>query len=93
MVTSWALKGQRCNVPTLGDHHRVETYDDQSSQMEFIESTGVFERHCGVQFALIFIFSLFNFSGEHSLHSSDVELQPMDIADDIKTHVEVCLVY
>jgi hypothetical protein len=37
--------------------------------------------------------SLFNFSGEHSLHSSDVELQPMDIADDIKTHVEVCLVY
>jgi hypothetical protein len=42
---------------------------------------------------LLFICSLFNCSGEHSLHSSDVELQPMDIADDIKTHVEVCLVY
>jgi hypothetical protein len=41
----------------------------------------------------LFICSLFNCSGEQSLHSSDVELQPMDIADDIKTHVEVCLVY
>jgi hypothetical protein len=41
----------------------------------------------------LFICSLFNLSGEHSLHSSDVELQPMDIADDIKTHVEVCMVY
>jgi hypothetical protein len=41
----------------------------------------------------LFIRSLFNFSGEQSLHLSDVELQPMDIADDIKTHVEVCLVY
>jgi hypothetical protein len=36
---------------------------------------------------------LFNCSGEQSLHSSDVELQPMDIADDIMTHLEVCLVY
>jgi hypothetical protein len=42
---------------------------------------------------LFFIRSLFNFSGEQSLHSSDVEFQPMDIANDIKTHVEVCLVY
>jgi hypothetical protein len=42
---------------------------------------------------LLFIHSLFNFSGEQSLHSSNVELQPMDIADDIMTHVEVCLVY
>jgi hypothetical protein len=41
----------------------------------------------------LFIRSLFNFSGEQSLHSSDVELQPMDIVDDIMTHVEVCLVY
>jgi hypothetical protein len=41
----------------------------------------------------LFIHSLFNCSGEQSLHSSDVELQPMDIADDIMTHVEVCLVY
>jgi hypothetical protein len=42
---------------------------------------------------LLFIHSLFNFSGEHSLHSSDVELQLMDVADDIMTHVEICLVY
>jgi hypothetical protein len=41
----------------------------------------------------LFIRSLFNFSGEHSLHSSDVELQLMDVADDIMTHVEICLVY
>jgi hypothetical protein len=38
----------------------------------------------------LFIRSLFNFSREHSLHSYDVELQPID---DIMTHVEVCLVY
>jgi hypothetical protein len=42
---------------------------------------------------LLFICSLFNFYGEHSLHSSDVEIQPMDIADDIMTHVEACLIY
>jgi hypothetical protein len=42
---------------------------------------------------LLFIHSLFNCSGEQSLHLSYVELQPMDIADDIMTHVEVCLVY
>ena len=42
---------------------------------------------------LFFKRSLFNFSGEQSLHSSNVEIQPMDIVDDIKTHVEVCLVY
>jgi hypothetical protein len=41
----------------------------------------------------LFIRSLFNFSREQSLHSSDVEIQPMDIVDDIMTHVEVCLVY
>ena len=45
-----------CNVPTLGHHHRAETYDDQSSQMDVIASTGVFERHCGVHLALIIIF-------------------------------------
>jgi hypothetical protein len=45
-----------CNVPTLGHHHSVEIYDDQSSQMDVIASTGVFERHCGVQLALIIIF-------------------------------------
>jgi hypothetical protein len=41
----------------------------------------------------LFIRSLFNFSREHSLHSSDVELQLMDVADDIMTHVVICLVY
>ena len=41
----------------------------------------------------LFICSFLNYSREQSFHSSDVELQPMDIVDDIKTHVEVCLVY
>jgi hypothetical protein len=45
-----------CNVPTLGHHHRAEIYDDQSSQMDAIVSTGVFERHCGVHIALMIIF-------------------------------------
>jgi hypothetical protein len=45
-----------CNVPTLGHHHSAEIYDDQSSQMDVIASTGVFERHCGVHLALIIIF-------------------------------------
>jgi hypothetical protein len=39
-----------------------------------------------------FICSLFNFSGEHSLHLSDVELQLMDVADDKMIHVVICLV-
>ena len=37
-----------CNVPTLGHHYIAEVYEDQSSQMDVIASTGVFERHCGV---------------------------------------------
>jgi hypothetical protein len=41
---------------------------------------------------LLFICPLFNFFGEHSLHSSDVEIQLMDVVDDIMTHVEICLV-
>jgi hypothetical protein len=45
-----------CNVPTLGHHHSAEIYDDQSSQMDVIASTGVFERHCRVHLALIIIF-------------------------------------
>jgi hypothetical protein len=45
-----------CNVPNLGHHHKVEIYDDQSSQMDAIASTRVFERHCGVHLALIIIF-------------------------------------
>jgi hypothetical protein len=38
---------------------------------------------------LLLIHSLFNFSGEHSLHLSDVELQLMDVADDIMTYIEI----
>jgi hypothetical protein len=45
-----------CNVPTLGHHHSAEVYDDQSSQMDVIASTGVIERHCGVQLALLILF-------------------------------------
>jgi hypothetical protein len=45
-----------CNVPNLGHHHKVEIYDDQSSQMDAIVSTRVFERHCGVHLGLIIIF-------------------------------------
>jgi hypothetical protein len=45
-----------CNVPTLGHHHSAEGYDDQSSQMEVIASTGIIERHCGVQLAFLIIF-------------------------------------
>jgi hypothetical protein len=45
-----------CNVPTLGHHHSAEVYDDQSSQMDVIASTGVIERHCGVHLALLIIF-------------------------------------
>jgi hypothetical protein len=45
-----------CNVPNLGHHHKVEIYDDQSSQMDAIASKRVFERHCGLHLALIIIF-------------------------------------
>jgi hypothetical protein len=41
----------------------------------------------------LFIRSLFNFFGEHSLHLSDVEIQLMDVVDDKMTHVVICLVY
>ena len=43
------------NVPTLGHHHSVEIYDDQSSHMNVIVSTKVIERHSGVQLALFII--------------------------------------
>jgi len=46
-----------CNVPTFGHHHSAEIHDDQSSQMDVISSTGVFERHCGFQLAFIIIFN------------------------------------
>jgi hypothetical protein len=42
---------------------------------------------------LLFIFSLFDFSGEHSLHSSDIEFRLMDVADYIMTYIEISLVY
>jgi hypothetical protein len=44
-----------CNVPTLGHHHSVEVYDDQSSQMGVIASTRVIQRHCEVQLAFLII--------------------------------------
>jgi hypothetical protein len=56
MSKGMKVKLMMCNVPTLGHHHRAETYDDQSSQMGARASTGVFERHCGVQLALMIIF-------------------------------------
>jgi hypothetical protein len=34
----------------------AETYIDKSSQKDVIVSTGVFERHCGVQLTFIIIF-------------------------------------
>ena len=45
-----------CNVPTLGHHYITEGYDDQSSQMEAITSTGIIERHFGVQLASLIPF-------------------------------------
>jgi hypothetical protein len=51
-----------CNVPTLGHHHSAKVYDDQSSQMDVIASTGVIERHCGVQLALLMLFHLLTHS-------------------------------
>jgi hypothetical protein len=42
---------------------------------------------------LLFIRSLINFFGEHSLHLSDVEFQIMDVADDVMTYIEISLVY
>jgi hypothetical protein len=47
---------RQCNVPTLGHHHNAKVYDDQSSQMDVIASTGVIERHCGVHLALLILF-------------------------------------
>jgi hypothetical protein len=35
----------------LGHHHIAEVYDDQSSQMDVIASTGIIERHFGVWLA------------------------------------------
>jgi hypothetical protein len=45
-----------CNVPTLGHHHIAEVYDDQSSQMDVIASTGIIERHFGVRLASLILF-------------------------------------
>jgi hypothetical protein len=45
-----------CNVPTLGHHYITECYDDHSSQMEVIASTGAIEGYFGVQLASIILF-------------------------------------
>jgi hypothetical protein len=45
-----------CNVPTLGHHYITEGYDDQSSQMEVIASTGIIERYFGVRLASLIPF-------------------------------------
>jgi hypothetical protein len=45
-----------CNVPTLGHHYITECYDDQSSQMEVIASTGAIEGYFGVRLASLILF-------------------------------------
>ena len=45
-----------CNVPTLGHHYITECYDDQSSQMEIIASTGAIEGYFGVRLASLILF-------------------------------------
>jgi hypothetical protein len=45
-----------CNVPTLGHHYITECYDDQSSQMEVIASTGTIEGYFGVRLASLILF-------------------------------------
>jgi hypothetical protein len=45
-----------CNVPNLGHHYITEGYDDQSSQLEIIASTGAIEGYFGVQFASFILF-------------------------------------
>jgi hypothetical protein len=56
LLGEWGKYCTLCNVPTLGHHHRAETYDDQSIQMDVITSTRVFERNYGVQLEFIIIF-------------------------------------
>jgi hypothetical protein len=51
LVWTW-----RCNVPTLGHHYITECYDDQSSQMEVIASTGAIEGYFGVRLASLILF-------------------------------------
>jgi hypothetical protein len=45
-----------CNVPALGHHYITECYDDQSSQMEVIESTWNIEGYFRAWFALLILF-------------------------------------
>jgi hypothetical protein len=45
-----------CNVPTLGHHYIAKVYDNQSSQMNAIASTGIIERHFWVQLASLIPF-------------------------------------
>jgi hypothetical protein len=44
------------NVPTLGHKDITGCYDDESSQMEIIESTRAIERYFGVCLALVILF-------------------------------------
>jgi hypothetical protein len=46
-----------CSVPTLGHHHIAKVYDDQSSQMDAIESTWINERNFGVHLASLIPFN------------------------------------
>ena len=45
-----------CNVPTLGHHYITKCYDDQSSQMEVIASTGTIEGYFGAKIASLILF-------------------------------------
>jgi hypothetical protein len=45
-----------CNVPTLGHQGITGCYDDQSSQMEIIASTGAIEGYFGVRLASLILF-------------------------------------
>jgi hypothetical protein len=45
-----------CNVPTLGHHYITEGYDDQSTQLEIIASSGDVEGYFGVRLASLILF-------------------------------------
>jgi hypothetical protein len=45
-----------CNVPNLGHHYITEGYDDQSIQLEIIESTRDIEGYFWVRLASIILF-------------------------------------
>jgi hypothetical protein len=45
-----------CNVPNLRHHYITEGYDDQSSQLEIIASTGAIEGYFGARLASLIPF-------------------------------------